>query len=588
MNENMRVYGTNNIAHCFSRLMMFSDWFEVLNEEQQNAFKINDYSVHDFLLGSSKPGNVRSRKFRHMPLPIHMVIKHKNQGKIESHKWFFKGFWDYMDPTYAQIIDCGSIPLWKSISSIIWHMETIPEVGGACGEIEVMLPDKKDDGSAISFIESILLRGQYVEYKLSHYMDKAAESLFGFVSVLPGAFSTFRWDWIKGQPLNAFLKGSKDEFGDISKIMACRSANKYLAEDRIMWLEIIAKENNDYILHYIPGAKCLTDPPLTLTGLLKQRRRWFNGSLFASLHVLLNMYRIWKRSKSSFLRNTYFMILYMYMILQMLLSLVLVGSFYGSFSIFLRAILPSDNCLSITRTANVLENIYLVFLFMIIIMSTTVNVDWAETGFRICSAVMGLFTLLMVAWSIAYAFQATLASVSVIFLALYALSYALPLIMNISHLKVWDFLKGVGYSIYLAPTYINIFTIYAISNIHDVTWGSRPSVQNPAFKAIEDKKQITYKNYRSNFLVIWLIVNVIVGFIIVYMSRNGQYVIMLIIGIFLMIVLCLKLVFSILHWMVSKNNKRNADNLKRTKSSNVFNNVDRLIISGKWLLMIIF
>ena len=81
----------------------------------------------------------------------------------------------------------------------------------------------------------------------------------------------------------------------------------------------------------------------------------------------------------------------------MLLSLVLVGSFYGSFSIFLRAILPSDNCLSITRTANVLENIYLVFLFMIIIMSTTVNVDWAETGFRICSAVMGLFTLLMVA-----------------------------------------------------------------------------------------------------------------------------------------------------------------------------------------------
>ena len=139
-----------------------------------------------------------------------------------------------MEPTYAQIIDCGSIPLWKSISSIIWHMETIPEVGGACGEIEVMLSDKKEDGSAISFIESILLRGQYVEYKLSHYMDKASESLFGFVSVLPGAFSTFRWEFIKGEPLNEFLKGSKDEFGDISKIMTCSNANKYLAEDRIM------------------------------------------------------------------------------------------------------------------------------------------------------------------------------------------------------------------------------------------------------------------------------------------------------------------------------------------------------------------
>ena len=239
-----------------------------------------------------------------------------------------------MNPIYTQIIDCGSIPLWKSISSIIWHMETIPEVGGAWGEIEVMLPDKKEDDSAISLIENILLRSQYVEYKLSHYMDKAAESLFGFVSVLPGAFSTFRWECIKGRPLNEFLKGSKDEFGDISKMMSWSNANKYLAEDRIMWLEIIAKVSEDYVIHYVPGAKCLTDPPLSLTGLLKQRRRWFNGSLFASLHVLLNMWRIWRRGKSSFWRNLFYMVLYAFMITQMVLFFVLVGSFYGSFSIF--------------------------------------------------------------------------------------------------------------------------------------------------------------------------------------------------------------------------------------------------------------
>ena len=81
--------------HCFSRVMMFNDWFGVLNDEQQNAFKIDNYSVHDFLLGNSKRGQVKTRKFKHMPLPIHMAIKHKNQGKIESHKWFFKGFWEY-------------------------------------------------------------------------------------------------------------------------------------------------------------------------------------------------------------------------------------------------------------------------------------------------------------------------------------------------------------------------------------------------------------------------------------------------------------------------------------------------------------
>lgn len=96
------------------------------------------------------------------------------------------------------------------------------------------MPDKKEDGTEVSFVESVILRSQYVEYKLSHYLDKATETFFGFVSVLPGAFSTFRWEAIKGRPLDEFLKGAKDEFGDITKIMHCSSSNKYLAEDRIM------------------------------------------------------------------------------------------------------------------------------------------------------------------------------------------------------------------------------------------------------------------------------------------------------------------------------------------------------------------
>jgi chitin synthase len=52
---------------------------------------------------------------------------------------------------------------------------------------------------------------QYTEYKFSHYLDKAYESLFGFVTVLPGAFATFRYAALEGSPLSDFLKGlSKD------------------------------------------------------------------------------------------------------------------------------------------------------------------------------------------------------------------------------------------------------------------------------------------------------------------------------------------------------------------------------------------
>ena len=40
--------------------------------------------------------------------------------------------------------------------------------------------------------EGLIVYAQYYEYKLSNYLDKAAENLFGFISVLPGAFSAYK------------------------------------------------------------------------------------------------------------------------------------------------------------------------------------------------------------------------------------------------------------------------------------------------------------------------------------------------------------------------------------------------------------
>lgn len=126
--------------------------------------------------------------------------------------------------------------------------------------------------------------------------------------------------------------------------------------------------------------------------------------------------------------------------------------------------------------------------------------------------------------------EETKSSLSVIFLSVYVLSYVIPLIMNINKLKVVDFLKGVVYSIFMAPTYINIFTIFAISNIHDISWGSRPTVSQAVAAQVEKEKSIKYRNFRSNFLIFWLLLNMAVGYIIVYISRNGQVVIMLFFG----------------------------------------------------------
>lgn len=325
-----------------------------------------------------------------------------------------------------------------------------------------MNSEKRPDGSELSFAETVIHNAQYVEYKVSHYLDKAVESMTGFVSVLPGAFSTFRWKCIYGEPLDKFLKGSIDEFENLAELRRCQTANKYLAEDRIMCLEILSKRDEDFIIHYVPGAKCITDVPVNLTQLIKQRRRWHNGTLFASFYLLTHMCRIWNRKQETYIRNLALMVLYLYLFITVALSFISVGVYYAVFSIFLREILPSDQCLSITTAANIVENIYIILLLVALFMSVSVDVDWAERWFRTLSFLMGLFSCLLIIGSIFKALNSTLDSLGVIFLVSVGLFYLIPMLLNFKYIRVVDFLKGIFSALYLVPTYVNVIAIYSI------------------------------------------------------------------------------------------------------------------------------
>ena len=60
--------------------------------------------------------------------------------------------------------------------------------GGCCGEIEVDFSQER--GMSASYL---IKAAQFYEYKMGHTPDKACESFFGYNSVLPGAYSLFRW-----------------------------------------------------------------------------------------------------------------------------------------------------------------------------------------------------------------------------------------------------------------------------------------------------------------------------------------------------------------------------------------------------------
>ena len=157
------------------------------------------------------------------------------------------------------MLDIGTKPDDYAIAKLYKYMRNNKDCGGCCGEIVVDLASH--EGFNLSYM---VKAAQFFEYKLSHTPDKCTESFFGFNSVLPGAYSMFRWKAIQGGPMDEFFK-----LVNSSKDPSCPQANEYLAEDRVMCLQIYIKEDAGYYLTYIPDAKAYTDAPPNLTVLIK-------------------------------------------------------------------------------------------------------------------------------------------------------------------------------------------------------------------------------------------------------------------------------------------------------------------------------
>lgn len=74
----------------------------------------------------------------------------------------------------------------------------------------------------------------------------------------------------------------------------------YLAEDRILCFELLAKANAKWVLTYVKTAHGETDVPDSCAEFIGQRRRWLNGSFAASVYSLVHFFRIYRSSHSIF------------------------------------------------------------------------------------------------------------------------------------------------------------------------------------------------------------------------------------------------------------------------------------------------
>lgn len=256
-------------------------------------------------------------------------LKQKNSKKINSHRWLFNAFSRILNPEVVILIDAGTKPGRKSLLALWEAFYNDRNLGGACGEIHAML------GDGWRKLLNPLVAMQNFEYKISNILDKPLESAFGYVSVLPGAFSAYRYRAIMGRPLEQYFHGDHTLSKKLGKKgiegMNIFKKNMFLAEDRILCFELVAKAGFKWHLSYVKSSKGETDVPEGTAEYLSQRRRWLNGSFAAGLYAIMHFGRIY-HSSHNILRMAFLHLQMMYNSFQLIMTWFALGMFhYNSF-----------------------------------------------------------------------------------------------------------------------------------------------------------------------------------------------------------------------------------------------------------------
>lgn len=419
-----------------------------------------------------------------VPVQLLFGLKETNQKKINSHRWAFEGFAELLQPNVITLLDAGTMPGKNSIYEL-WREFRNPNVGGACGEI------KTDLGKNFVKLVNPLVASQNFEYKMSNILDKTTESNFGYITVLPGAFSAYRLAAVRGAPLEKYFYGEGLE----DKGFNFFSSNMYLAEDRILCFEIVTKKDSNWILKYCRSSYASTDVPERIPEFILQRRRWLNGSFFAAVYSFCHIHRVWTSGHNIF-RKFWFTIEFFYLFFNTLLSWFSLSSFFLVFRILSLSIATQYH------TAFGILSVVFLWLYGISIFSTFIlslgNKPKSTEKYYVLNflffAVLMAYMVFCSLYMSVKSFEDILQDGHISFVGLVTKkafrdlvismgsTYALYLVASLIYLQPWHMLTSFIQYILLSPSYINILQIYAFCNVHDLSWGTKGAIAKPLGK----------------------------------------------------------------------------------------------------------
>lgn len=451
-------------------------------------------------------------------------LKQKNSKKINSHRWLFNAFGRILNPEVCILLDAGTKPGHKSLLYLWEAFYNDKDLGGACGEIHAML------GKGWKKLLNPLVAAQNFEYKISNILDKPLESSFGYVSVLPGAFSAYRFRAIMGRPLEQYFHGDHTLSKQLGKKgiegMNIFKKNMFLAEDRILCFELVAKAGSKWHLSYVKASKGETDVPEGAPEFISQRRRWLNGSFAAGIYSLMHFGRMYK-SGHNIIRMFFLHLQMLYnwfstfltwfslgksmtrlLIIRLpTLTFILIASYWLTTTVIMDLVgTPSpsngDTAFPFGYTATPIINtlvkyIYLAFLLLQFILALGNRPKGSKFTYLASFVVFGIIQLYVVVdalylvvraftnhdtmdFDTTHGLGAFLSSffgssgAGIIIIAL-AATFGLYFIASFMYLDPWHMFTSFPAYMAVQSSYINILNVYAFSNWHDVSWGTKGS-----------------------------------------------------------------------------------------------------------------
>ncbi|BGP48579.1 hypothetical protein JCM10450v2_004455 [Rhodotorula kratochvilovae] len=465
-------------------------------------------------------------------VPVQMIfcLKQKNAKKINSHRWLFNALGRHLKPDVVCLLDAGTKPGKRSIYYLWEAFHHDQHLGGAAGEIHAML------GRGGKKLLNPLVAAQNFEYKMSNVLDKPTESAFGYVAVLPGAFSAYRFSAIQGRPLNQYFHGDGTLAARLGPKgtdgMSIWTKNMFLAEDRILCFELVAKANERWVLGYVKPAKGETDVPETAAELIGQRRRWLNGSFAAGVYSLVHFGRYYK-SNHGIIRLFFLHVQAIYNTVNLIMSWFAVANYYLTFSIIITIV--GDSLVHPSEIAggdpdtircwagSFLEDengdrfdwlalvnwlfkvIYLVFLALQVILALGNRPKAEKLTYTVSIAVFAFFSLYLIVCTVVLTIKAfcpigsllaasDASAVSVFLGSTYgpifagiAGTFGVYILSSLLYLEPWHLLHSMPQFLLIAPSFTNILNVYAFCNLHDVSWGTKGSDKVEALPEAKSK-----------------------------------------------------------------------------------------------------